>query len=70
MSGPESEKPKFKMMVLPNRGAIEVWKRAVRSRRTHFNYAVIWRDVNGWGIQLAVSDWVSAIGPNRTYIND
>ena len=56
-----------KMLIVPlNSGIVALLKRAVRQRRTKYNYMVTWRDTQGQGISLAVVDWLQG---NDTYIN-
>lgn len=57
----------MKMIIVPQgSGIVALLKRAVRARKTHYNYMITWRDVNGTGISLAVAPWLEG---NQTYVN-
>jgi hypothetical protein len=58
-----------KSFILPKeaRSLLRVIERGMRAGRVRWNYANFWCDVNGWGVQLAITDWVR---PGQLYINN
>jgi len=63
----ESRTAGHKAFILPdNSGVVDVLQRAVRARRVPYNYMVVWKDVNGIGVQLAVVNWLAE---PQVYVN-
>ncbi len=56
-----------KNLILPEGSNLHrLISRAVKARKVHYNYLVVFKDVAGIGIQMAVADWLK---PGQTYIN-
>lgn len=57
---------KSRILVLPSRSLRDLIIRAVRRRRVPYNYAVAYRDTRGFGLSIAVVDWLPS---GQTYVN-
>ena len=66
MTHQTTTKNESKFLVLPSRSVRDVYLRAIRAGKVRWNYAVTWRDVAGYGLNVAVADWVK---PGQSYIN-